>query len=274
MQIQATGQGHSVFYLNNRGAQESAKRNAQTAFDRKAKTAIAAVPCPDCHHLQKPMVRLLKNQRWLISLGLLIALAIPIFFEFWPSPSFDIYVLLIAGIVVLGDAFWLITINGAIQSLYPFAVLAVDAIWGFHGGYYMFYLLPVGVILLLGDAYLALTYDPLKTAWRPGRRSKVPPVVVKRETMEAAQQQTQQPAPMYQPPTPAPALPTPSATPNMSDRLQPYAREIVTRLSAKEPRDKVAWDIAFKAGVTPDDVNAYIMELAKIAAQQRQQKPS
>jgi len=62
MQITATGQGSSPYFLNNSGAQASAQERAKASFDDKIKNSFATVPCPICGHIQSSMVERDKQQ--------------------------------------------------------------------------------------------------------------------------------------------------------------------------------------------------------------------
>ena len=58
----AQGGGHSGFYLNNRGAAESAKKRAQANLVRALDEAIEPVPCPTCGIYQPDMVQALRER--------------------------------------------------------------------------------------------------------------------------------------------------------------------------------------------------------------------
>lgn len=58
----AQGGGHSGFYLNNRGAAESAKTRAQANLIRALDEAIEPVSCPTCGIYQPDMVQVLRER--------------------------------------------------------------------------------------------------------------------------------------------------------------------------------------------------------------------
>jgi hypothetical protein len=58
----AQGGGHSGFYLNNRGAAESAKTRAQANLVRTLDEAIEPVSCPTCGIYQPDMVQALRER--------------------------------------------------------------------------------------------------------------------------------------------------------------------------------------------------------------------
>jgi hypothetical protein len=117
LKVVAQGQGYSPLFLNNTGAKASAQVKARENFDRKVKSEITAVNCPDCAHLQADMVSLLKNKRRKLLIGPAIALAIVLFFMFWPSDSFDGMVLIVAGIILLIDGVIMVVNSAIIQSI-------------------------------------------------------------------------------------------------------------------------------------------------------------
>jgi hypothetical protein len=62
------------------------------------------------------------------------------------------------------------------------------------------------------------------------------------------------------------AVPMDAVAPQLTEavitKIQPYAGELVERLSAGEPLEKVAGEIAKKASITPGQVVRYVQALA------------
>jgi hypothetical protein len=58
----AQGGGHSAFYLNNRGAAESATTRAHANLVRALDEAIEPVACPTCGIYQPDMVQILRER--------------------------------------------------------------------------------------------------------------------------------------------------------------------------------------------------------------------
>lgn len=58
----AQGGGHSGFFLNNRGAAESAKKRAQANLVRVLEEAVEPVSCPTCGIYQPDMVQALRER--------------------------------------------------------------------------------------------------------------------------------------------------------------------------------------------------------------------
>lgn len=55
----------------------------------------------------------------------------------------------------------------------------------------------------------------------------------------------------------------PTVTRELATKLQPYATKLMERLGNDEPLDTVAADVAQEAGVTPDEVKAYVAALVQ-----------
>lgn len=60
---EATGGGHSPFFLNNTGAAASARIRARANLNRALHEAIEPVHCPTCGIFQPEMARVLREQR-------------------------------------------------------------------------------------------------------------------------------------------------------------------------------------------------------------------
>jgi hypothetical protein len=60
---EATGGGHSAFFLNNAGAAASAKMRARATLNRALNEAIEPVHCPTCGIFQPDMERVLRERR-------------------------------------------------------------------------------------------------------------------------------------------------------------------------------------------------------------------
>lgn len=73
MQITATGQGSSPYFLNNSGAQVSAQERAKASFDEKIENSFATVPCPNCGHIHSSMVERDKQQWKAKTIGIFIS---------------------------------------------------------------------------------------------------------------------------------------------------------------------------------------------------------
>jgi hypothetical protein len=63
----AQGHGASVYYLDNQGAEERARTEAEAALQRKLESEYDAVPCLNCGNYQRHMVQKIKSERniWL-----------------------------------------------------------------------------------------------------------------------------------------------------------------------------------------------------------------
>src|SRR5436189_1879758 len=70
------GRGTSPYYLDNKGAQRRAERNAQRKLEKLLRKGIDPVPCPDCGWFQRDMVREVRrrSQRWLLVIGICFAI--------------------------------------------------------------------------------------------------------------------------------------------------------------------------------------------------------
>jgi len=60
---EAAGGGHSAYFLNNAGAEASAKKRARDNLNRALNEAIEPVHCPACGIYQPDMVRVLQERR-------------------------------------------------------------------------------------------------------------------------------------------------------------------------------------------------------------------
>ena len=60
---EATGGGHSPFFLNNAGAAASAQKRARANLNRALNEAIEPVHCPACGIFQPDMVQVLRERR-------------------------------------------------------------------------------------------------------------------------------------------------------------------------------------------------------------------
>lgn len=77
MEREATGQGTSVLFLDNEGAEGRASSDAERSLDRALAQECDPVPCPGCAWYQKPMVTMLRKQHraWMFWTG--VAFFIP-----------------------------------------------------------------------------------------------------------------------------------------------------------------------------------------------------
>lgn len=85
MTIEATGSGSSPYMLDNSGAQQRAQDSARRAAEKKAKTAQANVPCPQCGYHHASMVANHKRYWRGTFYGIAIGLAMFIAAMFIPA---------------------------------------------------------------------------------------------------------------------------------------------------------------------------------------------
>jgi hypothetical protein len=65
MRRHAQGHGASVYYVDNEGAEERARTEAETALERKLEVDCDAVPCVNCGNYQHHMVQKIKSERYI-----------------------------------------------------------------------------------------------------------------------------------------------------------------------------------------------------------------
>lgn len=84
---QATGQGTSLLFLNNQGAEQDAAQAAEEELAKKLEGDIDPVPCPKCGLYQAAMVDVVraKQHGWLVLIAILCPLASFIAFCFLGS---------------------------------------------------------------------------------------------------------------------------------------------------------------------------------------------
>ena len=72
MERHADGQGNSLYFLDNAGAQRRAENQAQAVLQHLLKTECDAVPCPKCGWYQEDMVKKLcrEHRLWMYWLGI------------------------------------------------------------------------------------------------------------------------------------------------------------------------------------------------------------
>ncbi len=79
MTIKATGSGSSPYMLDNSGAQQRAQDSARRAAEKKAKTAQANVPCPQCGRYHSGMIanhqRYWRSKFYGVAIGLALVVA-------------------------------------------------------------------------------------------------------------------------------------------------------------------------------------------------------
>lgn len=71
---QASGQGTSPYYLDNKGAARRADEAAQRALRKALAEGVEVAPCPKCGHVQLDMARLARKRRlrWLSKTGWIV----------------------------------------------------------------------------------------------------------------------------------------------------------------------------------------------------------
>lgn len=69
---ETAGQGTSVLFLDNQGAQEQAASNAEAELSKQLEIDVDPVPCPSCHLYQTDMIRKLRKDAYWWMSGLAI----------------------------------------------------------------------------------------------------------------------------------------------------------------------------------------------------------
>ena len=84
---EATGEGTSLLFLNNQGAEQEATRAAEAELAKKLENDIDPVPCPKCGLYQSAMVDIVRSSQhgWLLLIAILCPLVSFIAFCFLAS---------------------------------------------------------------------------------------------------------------------------------------------------------------------------------------------
>jgi hypothetical protein len=165
MERLGTGEGQSLFFLNNQGAQERARKAAHQNLLQKLETEFDAVPCPGCDKYQKFMFGQICWERW-------VPRAWGSFFLFFLA-------------ALLGGLAYLFSISSSYQHnpdipLYMKYCLIGAAV-----------LIGVGILWLIVSAVFCWRYDPNNTAEQAERVRLAALKTVSGETLEKLIRDTQ-----------------------------------------------------------------------------------
>src|ERR1041385_336807 len=160
MQIVGVGRSSSPLYLNNAGAKASASSAAQANFYDKLQRAFIAVECPQCGSLQRNMIGQLKGNRWRLLIGPGITFAAAFLLSQLPYYGPKDVSLCFGGVLVWFVCIALFMYKGFLQCVYPVCFLAILVLRAANVIDLVPLLIPLGIIILLSDVFLALRYDP------------------------------------------------------------------------------------------------------------------